>query len=584
MWLLNAHTKCIEEFYDVDVPKYAILSHTWSKSELLFKDMQQMKEDDAETAWQPEWWDALHRRAPAKTDKVSGCCTQAIKDGLEYVWIDTCCIDKRSSAELSEAINSMYAWYRRAKVCYVYLADVSSNHSNQHDLKSSRWFTRGWTLQELLAPAQMVFFNRYWSEIARFSKVPLGREVYPRHNDVMFLDMLESATGIPQRQLLCSELTEASVAEKLSWASGRQTTRVEDEAYCLLGLFNVNMALLYGEGRKAFQRLQEEIIKTSSDHTIFAWGESPESGLKRDSPCVLAESTSQFENSGLIYPRVSFTSTTSHYSVTNQGVQITLRCLEFGDGIWNGVLVLLNCDSTAAGKTLALPLTKTTSGVYRRASWQTPLLTTPSLFQSCTPQTLYISNKAVKANRQLCKLVLVPPRTVWGEEFNITEVYPPNLMAVEVHGSSPHNSDGLWAFSLMGITSFGLSGHLTAVLRCSIQDLSQAFLIRVSGDFQRSAVSKNDSTLILRNIDVAFSRASPKEDDLASAVVTHRGNLDHAVCWCSSIDMARITPGARARVGLLRAIVKQNLADNDDPDLGGTPEIVLIITGPVPPG
>src|SRR3954468_16799626 len=149
MRLLNAETKEFEEF-PAHPPPYAILSHTWGSNELTYQDVK-------EKGYVPS----------VKTD---GCCAQALKNGLNYVWIDTCCIDKSSSAELSEAINSMWNWYRQANICYAYLVDVSSGtdvYEEDSAFSRSLWFTRGWTLQELIAPLEVKFYNQSWNFIGR---------------------------------------------------------------------------------------------------------------------------------------------------------------------------------------------------------------------------------------------------------------------------------------------------------------------------------------------------------------------------------------------------------------------------------
>jgi hypothetical protein len=166
---------------------------------------------------------------------------------------NSCCIDKTSTAELSEAINSMFRWYREARVCYAYLADVQE----ATQLADSRWFTRGWTLQELVAPSTVWFYTVDWQYLG--SKVDLQLE-------------LQRVTGIDTGVLTDGVLEKVSIAGRMSWAAKRQTTRIEDRAYSLMGIFDVNMPLLYGEGKKAFVRLQEEIMKTSDDQSLFAWG------------------------------------------------------------------------------------------------------------------------------------------------------------------------------------------------------------------------------------------------------------------------------------------------------------------------
>lgn len=165
----------------------------------------------------------------------------------------SCCIDKSSTAELSEAINSMFRWYRNAAICYAYLEDVTSlSHLDQ-----SRWFTRGWTLQELVAPRDVLFYSSDWRLLG--SKLELS-------------DQLWKITRIEPEILSTGVFDHVSIATRMSWAGNRQTTRIEDAAYCLMGIFEVNMPLLYGEGRKSFTRLQEEIMKVSDDQSLFAWG------------------------------------------------------------------------------------------------------------------------------------------------------------------------------------------------------------------------------------------------------------------------------------------------------------------------
>lgn len=244
MYLLNTSTFKLHSFLGAKVPPYVILSHTWGDGEVLFQDIEKP---------------ASHYRQLQSFSKIEKCCAIARSDGWEYVWIDNCCIDQKSSAELSEAINSMYRWYKDAEVCYAYLADISvavgSTDSPRKKLRESRWFTRGWTLQELLAPEFVIFYDRDWIDI--------GTKRSLHH-------LISDATGIGTSHLF--QPRPASAAAKMSWASSRETTRPEDIAYCLLGLFNVNMPLLYGEGAtKAFERLQHEIIRSGDDESIFAW-------------------------------------------------------------------------------------------------------------------------------------------------------------------------------------------------------------------------------------------------------------------------------------------------------------------------
>jgi heterokaryon incompatibility protein (HET) len=207
--------------------------------------------------------DGTGKRKPGY-DKIRFCGEQARRDGLQYFWIDTCCIDKSSSTELQEAINSMFRWYRDAAKCYVYLVDVSRpafdadvNSSQlpwELSFRKSRWFTRGWTLQELVAPASVEFFSKEGEQLG--NKRSLERHIH-------------EVTEIPVKALRGSSLSDFSVPERMSWAEKRETTRKEDKAYSLLGIFDVYMPLIYGEGREnAFQRLQEKIDKASKGKSL----------------------------------------------------------------------------------------------------------------------------------------------------------------------------------------------------------------------------------------------------------------------------------------------------------------------------
>ncbi|KAI6107097.1 heterokaryon incompatibility protein-domain-containing protein [Pisolithus croceorrhizus] len=240
---------------------YAILSHRWG-IEVTYDEMTGL------TAMKPRKRNDVRERDGYQ--KIIKSCERAKKDGYRWLWIDTCCIDKRSSSELSEAINSMYRWYHNSEMCYVYLHDVDEpSFPAKQDFsrfgKSNgwpEWFSRGWTLQELIAPENAQFFNKDWLPIGTKEKL---------------VSKLEDITRIPKLVLSWGEVPRDKlyqrpcIAQIMSWAADRKTARLEDRAYSLLGLFGVNMPMLYGEGSKAFQRLQLEIIRTSSDHSILAW-------------------------------------------------------------------------------------------------------------------------------------------------------------------------------------------------------------------------------------------------------------------------------------------------------------------------
>ncbi|KAH7398127.1 heterokaryon incompatibility protein-domain-containing protein [Cadophora sp. MPI-SDFR-AT-0126] len=170
----------LTEFFESNIPKYAILSHRWGAKEVTLADLTDGT-----------------RKKMACYGKVQFCGEQALHNGLHYFWVDTCCIDKSNAVELQEAINSMFRWSQNAVKCYVYLSDIPKRKREASDRFSDKWFTRGWTLQELIAPKSVVFFSKDWEQLER-----------------------------------------------------RETTRKEDQAYSLLGVFDVYMPLIYSEGEE----------------------------------------------------------------------------------------------------------------------------------------------------------------------------------------------------------------------------------------------------------------------------------------------------------------------------------------------
>ncbi|KAK8090077.1 hypothetical protein PG997_005038 [Apiospora hydei] len=211
--------------------------------------------------------------------KVRKSAEQAFFDGLDWIWIDTLCIDKSSSAELSEAINSMFKWYNCSALCYAYLFDVRGKKGSS--IKGCRWLSRGWTLQELIAPESVHFYDEHWRFIGTRNDLAGEIESITGIDHVLLYNYDDENEGksdssfrpTPSRPKTAVQdiLASLSVASRMFWASSRQTTRSEDAAYCLMGLFNVNMPLLYGEGKKSFARLQDEIIKVSTDTSILAF-------------------------------------------------------------------------------------------------------------------------------------------------------------------------------------------------------------------------------------------------------------------------------------------------------------------------
>lgn len=244
MRLLHTETLRLELFIPECLPEYVILSHRWSAEEVIFEDFQsgEMLSEDHP---------ARHK---AGFKKILDACRRAQQDDYEWIWIDSCCIDKSSSAVLQESINSMWRYYSGANICYAYLADVLSTSPER--FLNSEWFDRGWTLQELIAPCVVEFYASDWS--------PLGSK-HQRCDEIV------GRTHIRAEVLLDPTAIDGeSAANRMSWAAHRLVTRAEDQAYSLLGLFQVNMPMLYGEGRaKAFGRLQEAIYNIDRDESLF---------------------------------------------------------------------------------------------------------------------------------------------------------------------------------------------------------------------------------------------------------------------------------------------------------------------------
>lgn len=330
MRLLNTDNFEVVLVQEDAIPPYAILSHTWGDDEVSLQGMQSLK-----AKYMP--------RKSQSLKKVVEAAKLAASHGYRWIWIDTCCIDKTSSAELSEAINSMYRWYENASVCYAYIEDYPTNqheassefreHPDTWTLQNTRWVTRGWTLQELVAPKVVRFYTKDWQ--------PMGEK-----RDPSVCQALTRATGIEpgvlSGQIMVAEI---SVANRMKWASKRLTKRPEDVAYCLMGLFGVNMPLLYGEGGvRAFIRLQEQILKITDDQSIFAWQlhskEEDESMYG-----LLATSPAYFQNIRSIYLMpTGFQSTSSvPWSMTNKGLHLQLYIRPELDTAEERYIAILDC-------------------------------------------------------------------------------------------------------------------------------------------------------------------------------------------------------------------------------------------------
>jgi len=318
MWLLNIKTRALELFHGDDVPEYAILSHRWTDNEVSFQDIQPRR----------------YRFSGKWPPKLEGTRKKAKEHGYKYIWVDTCCIDKSSSAELEEAINSMFQWYKNAAVCYAYLPDVTRGDTPLLDIKlsnfhSSSWFTRGWTLQELIAPNKPFFYDSTWKYI--------GNKGEMSH-------IIESITSIPRAIVVgVRDPRQASIAQRMSWAANRVTTRKEDMAYCLLGVFGVTMPMIYGEGDKAFARLQEEIMKDSADFSILAGASiSPVKEPSLSYDLFLATLPSEFAHCGGVIP-CNALDHGKEYEPRPSVTDLRLKCPEFDDPKTGEKFAVLSC-------------------------------------------------------------------------------------------------------------------------------------------------------------------------------------------------------------------------------------------------
>ena len=411
MWLINCRTLILEEITSHKEAKYAILSHTWEKGEEVQHSEFRNQAAKAKRGWQ----------------KIEKVCQLALDDGCDFAWVDTCCIDETSSAELTEAINSMFPWYHGSEICYTYLADYNASDHNER-LSESRWFTRGWTLQELVAPAQVRFYDLSWKSIG--TKDSLS-------------ERLSVITGVGPEVLVTSKhryldeiLAQVPIAKRMSWAAKRKTTRIEDMAYCLLGIFGINLPLLYGEGERSFMRLQEEIVKNSNDLSIFAWS-SPqdETPTELNRYCgVFAQHPRDFQASDQL-SMVNDTMFIPDFTMTNKGLKIhTLLQYDRSEDLH---VLEINCQRYPGPQVLAIFLKHQGGSVFARA--RPHLFALKKTIRSTSPATGYVAenktfflSKSITADTNallhrvhhgsfvvpryadaLCSFVAAKPETLW---------------------------------------------------------------------------------------------------------------------------------------------------------------------------
>jgi hypothetical protein len=407
MRLINVEKKKLEEFIGGNIPPYAILSHTWgaNEDEILYEDIEQGN---------------INKSGP-QLFKFEECCKQTLRDDLKYAWIDTCCIPRSDFTELGEAINSMFRWYKNAAVCYAYLADVPAGvdcSDPNSKFFTSRWFTRGWTLQELLAPKEVRFYDAAWNFLGTKADMSIA---------------IETITGIPRPVLQgWASLDTQSVAQRMSWASKRVTKRPEDIAYCLLGLFSVYLNMIYGEGaEEAFSRLQQKIMTEVRDDSILAWGlnvrEPAPNGLNPVlSAGALARSPSDFANCRRIRSRQRYIGPMHSPEISGGCLSVKLQLHKEKNGDLYGVL---NCgpdDTDDDVVVIPLHAVLSESSEYIRPKYHRVHIRNKKSLES-SPKLIYIQKDQASGNGQLAN------RRHW---FYVEESIETNLELIDVQPRS----------------------------------------------------------------------------------------------------------------------------------------------------
>lgn len=431
MRLINVKTFRLEEFPGSHVPPYAILSHTWGP------DSEELSSRDIE--------DGNIDKPGIGSIKFRGCCQLAVKDNLSYAWIDTCCIDKTNLAELSEAINSMFRWYQSAIICYAFLSDVPDDeniYEEGSNFQKSRWFRRGWTLQEILAPKKLRFYGIIaLSDTSSAQDAFNGNVAQDWHlfgTKGNMSTTISLITGIPREYLLgVARLHDASVAQRMSWAAHRETKRKEDLAYCLLGIFNITMPMIYGEGcDQAFFRLQEQIMKVTRDDSILAWGLT--NGPSSNKTCMatsgraMAKSPLDFANSGHIIRRDQPSQYTRPVDISGGSIRVYLSLIT----TLNTQVGLLSCGpENNAQQVVGIPLVELPAGASDE--YIRPQKYSSSLYSIAPPENLakliqikldsqdsasvdsnwgYFHYEEEEFSKIDLKMIEVTPQTCWDKE------------------------------------------------------------------------------------------------------------------------------------------------------------------------
>lgn len=513
MRLINTKTLKLEEFDDGGAPPYAILSHTWGPDfeELTFSDVKNGTTD----------------KPGIGSIKFRECCRQAQEESLDYAWIDTCCIDKTNLVELGEAINSMFRWYSLATVCYAYLSDVPAGDDSSaigSKFRTSRWFKRGWTLQELLAPKHLRFYNAEWLLIGtKGSRCTVIQEI----------------THVPRQILLgVAELRTASVAQRMSWAAQRSTKRAEDLAYCLLGIFGITMPMIYGEGgREAFFRLQEQIMKTSRDDSILAWGLNDETSMSSlQKPIhgdifvegdILAATPSEFANSGQIVAREQATNPLHSLDIFGGSLRIYVTLTTETGGIFG----LLSCGPKYnKNQVAAIPLARINSAMadeYVRSRGSSSVLR-PIPASDASPELIHVKKDGQKhistKDQQIlfydvdlfAKLGLevtdVVPRSYWDNQLSLISPTSTGQILIRVCQSKQQFLDFVIVIDAQRPDS--LIDQLYCVFTCH----KDTALAEMTGKFQREALEvlqQTSASTASLNLRIEFE---PMEGDITSII------------------------------------------------------------------
>ncbi|KAK6072734.1 HET domain-containing protein [Seiridium cupressi] len=390
--------------------------------------------------------------------KIRLACELALKARYDYVWVDTCCIYKSSSTELTEAINSMFEWYSKAAICYAYLSDYSLSDPTS-GLHESQWFTRGWTLQELIAPPEVEFYDQAGQLFGTRDSLRPGISAITGIEE-------EVLTSNPSRDLE-SLLRSIPVARRMSWASRRRTTRKEDIAYCLLGIFSVNMPMLYGEGMRAFTRLQEEIMKDSNDLTLFIWqgcASSPDDLNVTEYRGILAHDPSEFARAAEFEPMADL-KFNPEFSMSNKG-------------------------------TVGIFLKHQGGGVYARADPYSPLAVVDTNGAASPAVSIYIakhvSDHAVEKMRTIHRSaihfqfhlgvfekVATMPRDLWDAESNL---FIPSGTPTTV---AFHHFRAIQPFSGGFVVAFGTNAGDEHPWICIADNVSPLFSAAMAGDLRQ---------------------------------------------------------------------------------------------------